>query len=143
MATPSTPMSPNRGDRESAKFKETPSGKTAVRVCIDGDTPLPGIEPASVSGPILITGALVTDTSAAFPAVNQVGRVALSIRNIDPVESIWIVNTVGITKAAAGINIWEIGLNETYNIDFDDTNKVILVADAGKTVSIQIQEIKA
>jgi len=41
MATPSSPMSKNRSDREYAKFKETPAGKTAVRVCVDDDTPIP------------------------------------------------------------------------------------------------------
>lgn len=31
----------HRSDREFARFKETPSGKTAVRVCVDDDTPVP------------------------------------------------------------------------------------------------------
>lgn len=139
-------MSSNRSDREYKKFKETPSGETAVRICNDSDTPLVieadvNIVP-STSGPIKITGATVTDSSAAFPATNQVGRASLSIRNIDTTESIWIVNSTGISKATAGVDIWEIGSDETFNIDFDDTNQVILVADSGKSVSIQIMEIK-
>jgi len=31
----------NIRDKEFQKFKETPAGKTAVRVCVDSDTPVP------------------------------------------------------------------------------------------------------
>jgi len=117
------------------------SEKFCLDVCIPPEAGPISTTQAAV-GPILITGASVGDVSAAFPAVNQTDRAAFSIRNIDLVESIFIVNSVGITKAAAGIDIWEIGLNETANFDLDDTNKINLVADAGMTVSIQILEIK-
>lgn len=139
-------MSKQRTDREYAKFKETPSGETAVRICNDSDTPLVVEADVTVvtgiSGPIKITGSSVTDSSAGFPATNQSGRNSISIRNIDTAESIWIVNSTGITKAGAGVDIWEVGPDETFNMDMDDTNKINLVADTGKTVSIQIMEIK-
>lgn len=34
-------MAGNIRDKEFQKFKETPAGKTAVRVCVDSDTPVP------------------------------------------------------------------------------------------------------
>lgn len=121
---------------------------SARRICGDPDAepvPVSGSLSLTLStaGPMKVTGATVTAASAAFPATNQTGRQALSIRNVSLSESVWIVNSTGITKAAAGVDIWEIGPNESINTDFDDTNQIILVADAGKTVSIQILEIKA
>lgn len=92
------------------------------------------------SGPILITGATVAASSLPYPAVNQAGRASLSIRNIGA-ASIYIVNSSGLTFAAADPNVWEIPAGETYNVDLDDTSQVYLVTSAG-TVDIQIQEIK-
>lgn len=132
-------------DREMDKFCEDSQGRTAVRVCGDDNDAInvTGTFVQAAVGPIKITGETVTATSAAFPtAANQVNRAAFSIRNVDSVESIFIVNSTGITKAAAGVDIWEVGPNETINLDFDDTNKINLVADAGKSVSIQILEIR-
>lgn len=98
----------------------------------------------SVSGPIKVTGETVGQFSAAYPtAANQVDRVAISIRNLggqnDP---IFIVNTIGTTEALADPDKWEIGGGETFNMDMDDTNKIILVAETGNTVDIQIMEIR-
>ena len=129
-------------DREQDKFFEDTNGETTVRVGAQEALPISGNFTVAAPGPIKVTGTTVTDTSAAFPATNQTDRAALSIRNVDATESIWIVNSTSITKAAAGSDIWEIGPNETLNTDFDDTNQIILVADAGKSVSIQILEIK-
>jgi len=127
-------------DREQAKFTTDTSGDTCVRVCGDIDVTA---NPAA-TGPIKITGESVTDVSSAFPsAANQVGRAALSIRNISTTDSVFIVNSTGISKVAAGIDVWEIGPDETANYDFDDANKIILVAESGKTASISIQEIKS
>lgn len=132
-------------DREQDKFCEDSNGKTAVRVCTDSTDTInvSGTFTNAAIGPVKVTGETVTATSAAFPtAANQVDRSAFSVRNIDPVESVFIVNSVGISKATAAADVWEIGPNETMNLDFDDTNKINLVADAGKSVSIQILEIK-
>ncbi len=132
-------------DREQEKFCEDSEGNVAVRVC--GDNPdainVSGTFTVAAVGPIKVTGETVTATSAEFPsAANQTSRAALSVRNIDSTDSVWIVNSTGISKATAGDDIWEIGPNETLNLDFDDTNKVTLVADAGKSVKIQVLEIK-
>lgn len=126
-------------DREQAKFKEDDNGDTCVNVCGDLDvtTTLAG-----ATGPVLATGFDVTDTSAEFPSTNQTGRISLSIRNNDSVESIFIVNSTGISKAAAGLDVWEIGSDETINLGLDDSNKVILVSESGKTVSITMLEMK-
>lgn len=97
---------------------------------------------SSVEGPFKVTGETVTATSAAFPtAANQASRVALSIRNTDTKESIWVVNSAGISLATAGVDSWEIGPNETFNTDYSDTNKIFLVADAGKSVQITLLEV--
>lgn len=98
----------------------------------------------SVDGPIKVTGETVGENSAAYPtAANQVGRVAISIRNLggqnDP---IFIVNTIGTTEALADPDLWEIGGGETFNMDMNDANKIILVAEAGNTVDIQILEVR-
>jgi len=90
-----------------------------------------------------VTGETVTDSSLAYPtAANQVGRIALSVRNTDDKDPIFVVNSVGISEATADPDTWEIGAGESFNTDFDDTNKIILVAKAGKTVDISILEIK-
>lgn len=132
----------NLCDREMDKFCEDSLGQTTVRVCADEPVPVSGNFAFAVTGPIKVTGESVNDTSAAFPSVNQVGRASLSIRNVDPANSIYIVNSVGISRLAAGADIWEIGPNETLNTDFDDTNKVNLVTDSGQVVLIQILEIR-
>ncbi len=135
-------------DHDRDSWCELDNNTSARIVCGDASaTPVPVSGSLSLTlstaGPMKVTGASVTATSAAFPATNQTGRQALSIRNISLSDSIWIVNSTGISKATAGIDIWEVGPNESINTDFDDTNQIILVADAGKTVSIQILEIKA
>jgi len=115
-----------------------------VDVSSSNPVPITGTVTANpaAAGPIKVTGDTVTATSASFPtAANQSGRVALNIRNTDSKDSIWIVNTAGISLAAAGADVWEVGAGETLNTDFDDTNKVILVAESGKTVAVQIMEI--
>jgi len=137
-------LSPTLCDREQAKFKEDADGETAVNVCNTPTNPInvTGAFTVAAPGPIKVSGTTVTATSATFPATNQADRAALSIRNIDPLKSIFIVNSVSITKAAAGLDFWEVGPNESLNTDLDDTSGIILVADAGETVSIQIMEIK-
>lgn len=130
-------------DREQDKFCEDSAGKTAVRVCADTDPlPVSGDFALAADGPIFPTGETVTDTSAGFPTTNQVGRAALSIRNIDNKDSIWVVRTSGITLAAAGDHVWEVGANETINTELTDSNKVFLVAESGKSVDVQILETK-
>jgi len=127
----------------------TPADKSDYYIKVGGhpSTSLPAI-PVSGSfvlastGPVKITGTTVGDVSAAYPSTNQTGRAALSIRNVDKNDPIYVVNSTGISKATAGVDIWEIGPNETFNTDFDDTNKINLVSESGKTVSIQIMEIK-
>ena len=115
--------------------------KVGLDVCILNPS-ITGTFTPAITGPILITGESVGDVSAAYPtAANQVNRGALSIRNIDPLNSVFIVNATGVSLAASSPDIWEIGPNETINTDFDDTNKVNLVAAAGQTVAIQIMEI--
>lgn len=131
-------------DREMDKFCEDSEGRTAVRVCTDNEAiNVTGTFVQAAVGPIKITGETVTATSAEFPtAANQANRAAFSVRNVDASQSVWVVNSTGITKAAAGDDIWEIGPNETLNLDFDDTNKITLVADTGQSVKIQVLEIR-
>ena len=132
-------------DREQAKFCEDSEGNVAVRVCGDNVDPVnvSGTFTNAAIGPIKVTGETVGDSSAEFPvAANQTDRAAFSVRNTDPLESVYIVNSTGISLVAAGDDAWEIGPNETLNLDFDDTNKITLVAESGKSVKIQVLEIK-
>lgn len=97
----------------------------------------------TTNGPIKITGETVTDTSAAFPtAANQTDRVAISILNADNNDSVYIVNTAASDFATEDPDVWEIGPNETLNIEMNDSNKVILVCESGKSAAIKIMEIR-
>lgn len=137
-------LSKSTVDNENKKFKEGSGGEVLVQVTGVSTDPLPitGNFTVAAPGPILVSGATVTSTSAAFPSTNQTNRATLSVRNLDASQSIWVVNSSGITKATAGTAIWEIGPDETFNVDFNDTNQLFLVADSGQNVDIQILEIK-
>lgn len=124
-------------------YTEKDPDRRMLDVCVGNDLANPIPVSTTVNGPIKITGETVTALSAAYPtAANQVGRQAISIRNIGNFP-VFIVNTVGITEAAADPDKWEIDSDETFNIDMNDSNKIILVAEAGRTVDIQIMEIRA
>lgn len=131
---------------EKQSFCDLGSEITARRICGDPlspPVPVTGKFSLAAPGPMLPTGDTVGDVSAEFPAVNQIGRAAFSIRNVSITgENMYIVRATGVSLAASLPHKWTIGPNESINTDFDDTNKVTLVSEAGKSVPIEILEIK-
>jgi len=126
-------------------FKRTPVGdETALRVCADDTDPLPvtGKFTVAAPGPAFPTVETVTDVSAVFPSVNQADRATLSFRNDSETDNIYIVRVVGKTLAQSLPHKWTMGPGESQNLDFDDTNQIILVSDVGKTPDIEILEVK-
>lgn len=132
-----------------AAFRVTSTWLASIlKNCLDTYIRNPATDPVNVSGPVTTTatgpvfptGETVGDVSAGFPTIDQTNRVTLSIRNTSLGDSIFIVRTSGITLAAAGADRWEIGPNESKNIDLNDSNKVFLVAPATISVPIEILE---
>lgn len=134
-------------DREFDKFVENPAGETSVRVLVSNETgdeiPVTGnfTAAAAPTGPFKITVASVTDTAANPLASPYTDRVSLSIRNLSALNTIYLGKDLTVTADSAATGGWEIGPNEDFNIDLDDSNNFTLIAPAGQTATVKILEI--
>lgn len=138
-------MKPTRTDREFDRFVETPAGDTAVRTLIANDSSDPVVVSgggyAAPTGPLRNSTATVTDTAANPIPSALANRVSVSVRNKDPVDTVYLgaLNTVTADDTATGG--WEIGPGEDFNLDLDDSNVFFLIAAAGKTPLVKILEV--
>lgn len=117
-----------------------PGGKVAQDVNLLGGTIDAVI--AAPTGPFFITGFDVTDVAADPLAGSPLAdRTALSIRNKSATVTIYFGNsnvTADDNNVTGG---WEIGPQEDFNIDLNDSETVYLVAPAGQTAHVKILEI--
>lgn len=138
-------MPANLTDREFQKFVETPAGDTAVRTLIANDSSDPvqvsGGGYAAPTGPLRNSVTTITDTAADPIPVPLANRVSVSVRNKDPVDTVYLGATNTVTADDAATGGWEIGPGEDFNLDLDDSNVFFLIAAAGKTPLVKILEV--
>lgn len=108
---------------------------TAATSAITGDVHI-----LAPTGPFEITVATVTDTAANPVGAALASRVSLSIRNKDPANVVYF-GTATVTADDAATGGWEIGPNEDFNIDLDDSNVFYLRTTPGDTALVKIIEI--
>lgn len=117
------------------KFDEDASGNTCVRVCGVTDVNI-----QAPTGPFNITVASVT-TSAANPlAMALASRVSLSIRNKSSTTTIYFGKDGTVTADDTATGGWEIGPDEDFNIDLDDSEVFFLIVSSG-SATVKIMEI--
>lgn len=134
-------------DREWDKFKECPTGETAVRTCISNDStePVPvtgSISATAPTGPLKRTVVTVTDVAADPLTAAQTGRISIIIRNKSQVETIFFGEDNSITADDTSTGGWEIGPGEDFALDISDANNFFLKAAAGKTAIVKLLENK-
>jgi hypothetical protein len=141
-------MPGNKADREFEKFVETAAGETAVRTQIanDSSTPVPisgDFRFAAPTGPFNITVVTATDiaTNPLVAPITQ--RVALSIRNRDLLNTVYFGKSALVTADDTATGGWEVGPNEDFHIDLDDSNNFFLITPAGQTAKVKILEISS
>lgn len=91
------------------------------------------------TGPFVITNTSATDVASDPLATPLADRVSLAITNLDGTNSVFFGNA-DVTDSGATRGR-EIGPNEDFNIDLDDSNAFFLVTSAGKTAAVNIIEI--
>lgn len=141
------PFQASTVDREHDKFVECPTGETSVRVCVANDSS----DPVQVSGsfgaaagptgPFQITVVTVTDVATNPLTTNIPNRVSLSIRNRDLLDTVYFGKNALVTADDTATGGWEIGPNEDFNIDLDDSNNFFLITTAGQTALVKILEV--
>lgn len=138
----------NLVDRELQKFVENPAGETSVRVLVSNEPD----NPVNISGDFVVTGLKValktttmdiTDTSQAVPTTPLSSRNSLSIQNKSNTDTIYIGQalTVEANSNVGTLAGWEIGPNETWNVDVTDAIILYAIAEAGKTVRVKVLEL--
>ena len=139
-------------DREHDKFVQCPTGETAVRVCVSNESsdPIPvdigavsglSVGVSAPTGPLRRSVVNVTDVAADPIAIPLANRVALTIRNKDPVHTVYLGEDNTITQDDLATGGWEIGPGEDFSIDLSEDNVFFLIAPAGQSVIVKILEI--
>lgn len=87
------------------------------------------------------TTLLVSTIAIPLPAVALTGRNSIAIRNLDSSEILYI----GKSDVQASDNIgttsgWQIGPNETYNVDITDSIVLYGIVSSG-SIKIQVREL--
>lgn len=146
-------MPPTLVDREQDKFVETPAGQTAVRTLIANDSTTPveiagsitasvgNVGVAAPTGPFKITKFDVTDTAQDPLPLPLSNRFGLSIRNRSQTSTVYIGRNALVTPDDSATGGWEVGPNEDFHIDLDDSNAFFLITPPGESAIVKILEI--
>lgn len=133
-------LDPNINTREFLKFCETDSGFHAVRVCIE-DAIEGALTPKGLSTELKNTVLNVSTTAIPLPATALTARNFIAIRNLDLTETLYIGNSDVVANDSVGNTAgWQVGPNETYNVDITDAIIIYGVVASG-TIKVQIQEL--
>lgn len=142
----------NIRDREHDKFKEC-GGNTAVRtwICQDtGETIDVSVDgavegsftPSGLKTELKVTTMNVGDTAVAIPATALTDRNAISLHNLDGVNTIYLGGATVTAGQAIGTTAgWELPAGGYFNTDITDDITLYAIADAGQTVKIKVLEI--
>ena len=98
--------------------------------------------PSGLAKDFVITTMDVTDVATAIPASNLADRVAMSITNLDGVETLYLGKiTVTADRVLGTTSGWEVGAGESFNVDISDALTIYGRTEAGKTIRIKVLEI--
>lgn len=101
-----------------------------------------GTTASGLANDFVTTTMNVTDIAAPVPASALSSRVALTITNLDGVETLYLgKSTVTADRAIGTTAGWEVGPNESFNVDISDALVLYGIAEAGKTILIKVLEI--
>jgi len=114
-------------------------GKRALDVAIQNAI-TGAVSPSGLSIAFLISVATVTTTATKLLASPLADRNALAIRNLDPVKSIFLGPDATVTSDDTSTGGWEIGPNETLQLDITDAIDTFLITAAG-TVTVKFFEV--
>jgi len=83
----------------------------------------------------------VTNVATAMPLVALTDRNSISIRNLDLVKTLYI-GKANVTADTINGNTsgWQVGPNETYNVDLTDAIIIYGVVEAG-SIKVQVREL--
>jgi len=135
-------------DRERDKFGEKASGQTAVHTIstIDNDATNPVVISGSAgvaapTGPFKITVGTATDVASDPLPIPLNNRFSLSIRNMDPVVTMYVGASPLVTADNASTGGWDVGPGEDFHLDLSDANAFYLITPTGLTALFKILEI--
>ena len=132
------PIPENIRDREYAKFVEC-DGNTAVRIA--GCNLSGTFTPRGLSVDHKNTMMEVSTIATPLPSVPLVERNSLSIRNLSATEILYIGKSDVVADENIGTTAgWQIGPNETYNVDITDSI-IIYGRVASGTIKVQVKEL--
>ena len=147
------PFREQLNDRERDKFIERPSGETSTRVWISNEdtepVPVSGTFSASggtvgisaPTGPFKITTADVTDVAANPIPLPLSNRFGLAIRNRSQISTVYVGTSPSVTPDDTATGGWEVGPNEDFHLDLNDSNAFYLICPSGETAKVKILEI--
>lgn len=126
--------------RDEVQTLDSQSRKANRVIVSDGITG--EIVPAGVEEAFLVTTLEVTDTAATIPSTALSNRKSIVIRNLSTTDSIFIGPTSSVIAGdAIGTNAgWDVGPNESFNVDFANAIEIYAIAEAGKTVKVKVFE---
>ena len=115
--------------------------KVVARVSITGDVN-GSFSPTGLSVDFRITTMDVSSVAIPLPAVSLAARNAVSITNLDQAETLYIGKSNVTPDAVNGTTSgWEVGPNESFNIDVTDAITLYGRCQTGVTVKIKIFEV--
>ena len=89
-----------------------------------------------------VTTMHVTDIANQIPATPLAKRNAIAITNLDSVNTIYLGPSTVTTGRTLGTTCgWEVGPNETFNVDITDGIEIYAIADSGVTVLTKVLEL--
>lgn len=98
--------------------------------------------PAGLSKDYRVTTMIISDTATPIPAVPLTDRNAISITNLDGINTLYIGKITVTPDRAIGTTAgWETGAGESFNVDITDTIIIYGVAPVGQTILVKVLEI--
>jgi hypothetical protein len=130
-------------DREHDKFTLNKNNDTAVRTVTEISGGTIDTVPSGLNEGFRVTTMNVTDVAGAIPPTALANRNAISIVNLDEAETIYCGPTLGVTadRSLGTTAGFEVGPNESFNLDVTDVISIFAIAESGKTVKIKVLEI--
>lgn len=105
-------LKPNLNDREFNKFKETPSGKHAVRVCLDDDSQPIDVAVSPVGTPVIVNLVSPATSNTEFSHTLSVNTKRFQIKSRDKATIKFSFSIGGTTT-----NYWKIKPGFIYSVD--------------------------
>jgi len=129
----------NPNDDNKNSFINDGNGNVARNVTFGGSI---NATPSGLQNDFLVTTMNVSDTATQIPASPLTDRNAISIQNLDTIETLYVgklnVTADSVVGTTSG---WEVGAGETLNLSCKDTIIFYGRCQAGKTVMVKVFEV--